>query len=116
VLPIDDDPFVAAIERVATRFTSAGRPRPLVQYQRDPVGFFRDVLGVAEHTIRWSLNPGYDQHRWDGTPDPLVVIAESLADWKNVGVESGTGTGKSFELACIFLWFVACWDGARWFG
>lgn len=115
VLPIDDDPFVAAIERVATRFTSAGRPRPLVQYQRDPVGFFRDVLGIPEHTIRWSLNPGYDKHRWDGTPDPLVVVAEALADWKNVGVESGTGTGKSFELAALILWFVACWDGARVF-
>src|SRR5690606_7190708 len=91
VLPIDDDPFVAAIERVATRFTSAGRPQPLAQYQKDPVGFFRDVLGVPEHTIRWSMNPGYERHRWDGTPDPLVVIAESLAAWKNVGVESGTG-------------------------
>ena len=89
---------------------------PHTIYQQDPVGWMRDVLGIPEHTIRWSLNAGYEKHRWDGTPDPLVKMLESLADWKDVGVESGTGTGKSFTAAAgAVLWFLACWQGSRVF-
>jgi phage terminase large subunit len=74
-----------------------------------------DVLGIPEHTLRWSLNEEYAAHEWDGTRDPLCVIAAALAAEKNVGVESATGTGKSFFAACLVLWFLACWDDARVF-
>jgi hypothetical protein len=84
----------------------------MVRYQHDPIGFARDILGVSEAQIRWSLNPGYDAHQWDGSPDPLAQIAEALADWQDVGVESGTGTGKSFWLAVLILWFLASWENA----
>lgn len=90
--------------------------RPLTQYQHDPVGFCRDILEIPEHTLRWSINPGYDVHSWDGTPDPLVTMLQALVDWKDVGVESGTGTGKSYTVAggCV-LWFLACWANSRVF-
>lgn len=94
---------------------SAEGTEPLVQYQEDPVGFLVDVLGVPEATIRWTLNPEYDGYAWDGTPDPLVTLAEALVGWQDVGVESGTGTGKSFFLACVILWFLGVWKGARVF-
>jgi phage terminase large subunit len=86
-----------------------------VGYQKNPVGWARDILGIPEHTIRWSLNAGYDAHQWDGEQDPLVVIAAAIADWQSVGVESGTGTGKSFWLAVLVLWFLASFEGARVF-
>lgn len=86
-----------------------------VAYQNDPIGWMVDVLEIPEHTLRWSLNNGYDEHQWDGTADPLVAILEGLANWEDVGVESATGTGKSFLGACIVLWFLACWSGARIF-
>lgn len=89
--------------------------QPHTAYQSDPVGWMVDMLGIPENTIRWSLNPGYDKHTWDGTPDPLVAIAESLARFEDTGAESGTGTGKSYEAACLILWFLACFQGARAF-
>jgi phage terminase large subunit len=84
-------------------------------YQRDPIGWMRDVLQIPEHTLRWSMNPGYATHRWDGTPDPLVLVCEALADWQDAGMESGTGTGKSFLGGALVLWFLACWRHARAF-
>lgn len=84
----------------------------MVQYQKDPVGFARDVLEIPESHIRWSLHRAFGTHRWDGTKDPLAVIAESLANWQDVGVESGTGTGKSFWLAVLVFWFLGCFEDA----
>lgn len=89
--------------------------QPHVEYQQDPIGWIRDKLGIPESLIRWSLNQGYGKHHWDGTIDPLVVVSDALRDWKDVGVESGTGTGKSFFGACLILWFLACWEDSRAF-
>lgn len=102
-------PFTAIIREAR----NVQRAKPLVQYQRDPLGFFVRVLGIPERTIRWSLNPGYEAHRWDGERDPLVAIAEGLANGEDVGVESGTGTGKSFEAACLTYWYIAAFENAR---
>ena len=100
----------------ASAFDATGvRMRAQVAYQRDPIGWAIDVLGIPRRTIVWSSNAGYADRAWDGTPDPLVVIAESLADWESVGVESGTGTGKSFWAAVLVLWFVGCFEDARGF-
>src|SRR5206468_263263 len=68
-------------------------------------------LKIPENTIRWSMNEGYSDHVWDGTPDPLVVIAEALAKGvRRVGVESATGTGKTFNNAWLALWFLVCFE------
>ena len=64
-------------------------------YQKRPLEWIVKHLGVPEHTLRWSLNPGYEQHVWDGDKDPLVKIMEALAESKDVGCESATGTGKA---------------------
>lgn len=89
--------------------------QPHTAYQTDPLGWIVDMLGVPEHTLRWSLNLGYESHQWDGTTDPLAAALEALANWDDVGIESATGTGKSFLGACVLLWFLACWSGARGF-
>ena len=81
-----------------------------VEYQRDPIGWMRDKLGVPEHTLVWSLNEGYEDHKWDGDINPLALVCKELADWKDVGVESGTGTGKTFLGACIVLWLLAVYE------
>jgi hypothetical protein len=88
---------------------------PHADYQRDPIGWAVAKLGIPRHTLVWSANEGYRRHDWDGTADPLVVMAEALADWEDVGVESGTGTGKSFFAAVLVLWFLACFKSARVF-
>lgn len=89
-----------------------GSVRPHVEYQRRPLAWITEKLGVPEHTIRWSMNPGYAAHQWDGDRDPMVGILEALADGSSVGVESGTGTGKTFTAACVVFWFLACFENA----
>lgn len=85
--------------------------RPHYEYQKDPIGWIVDKLGVDRRSLLWSLN-GYDGHAWDGTADPLACVLEALAEGRNVGVESATGTGKTFLGAAIVLWFLACWEDA----
>ncbi len=82
-------------------------------YRHDPIAFMVDVLHVPEHTLIWSENPGYDTHRWDGTPEPLATIADTLAKEQDVGAESGTGTGKTFLAAGLMLWFLGSWESSR---
>lgn len=95
------------------RRRQALKNRPHVEYQKDPIAWAVEKLGVREETIRWSLNPGYKGHVWSGTPEPLVAMFEALADWKDTGVESATTTGKSYGGAILVLWFLACWEGAQ---
>ena len=84
--------------------------RAHTEYQEDPVGWIRDKLKVPEHTLRWTMNKGYGAHEWDGTVDPLSEVLEALARHEDVGVESGTGTGKTFLGAAVVLWFLACFE------
>jgi hypothetical protein len=100
------------VKRDVAQLTKLRGPEPDVAYQTRPIAWAHDVLDIPEETIRWSRYPGYAFHTWDGTPDPLAVIAEALAAGQDVGVESGTGTGKTFEAGWLALWFFACWKDA----
>lgn len=90
-------------------------PRPMVEWQNDPVGFMVEKLEIPERTIRWGENPGYASHEWDGTAEPIVTWLEAMADWKHTAVEAGTGTNKSFSLGAIYAWFVCCFEDSRVF-
>jgi hypothetical protein len=86
---------------------------PHIAYQRDPLRWMVEKLGVPQSHLVWSQNRGYERHHWDGTPDPFLVAMQGLADWHNVGIESCTTSGKTWWLARIALWFVACFENAR---
>lgn len=109
-------PYLAPAERAELDTLLAGSDAipsvPHVVYQRRPIDWIVDVLGLPRHRLVWSRNPGFAAHAWDGTPDPIVAITEALRDWRNVGVESGTTTGKTHLGACLVLWFLACWEDA----
>lgn len=81
-------------------------------YQKKPLEWIVEKLGVPEHRLRWSLNARYGEHIWDGDVDPMVLILGALADLHDCGVESATGTGKTFLAACILLWFLACFENS----
>ncbi len=83
------------------------------EYQRDPVGWARDKLLIPEATLRWGIHPAYQQHVWDGTPDPIATAMEAIAQWKDCAIESATGTGKSYGAAILILWFLACFEDAE---
>lgn len=98
-------------------------------YQLNPVEWIEDVLKIPRKTIIWSLNEGYEEMNkglprvmddgtvieegWDGTPDPLHKILTSLAEWRDVVVESSTGTGKTFIAALVALWFLAVFPNSK---
>ena len=82
------------------------------RYITDPLAFAVDHLGVERHTVEWSQLPEYDNHTWDGTPDPLVVISDALGEGSSVGVEGATGTGKTWWAAVIVMWFLHCFENA----
>lgn len=89
------------------------RSGALTQYQTNPIGFLTEELHIPLETIYWGMNPGYENHRWDGTEEPLVTALEALAQWDNVAVEAGTATSKTYVLgAGALLWFLCCWENA----
>jgi len=82
-------------------------------WQKDPLGWIVKHLDVPEHTLRWSLNPGYEdgKHVWDGDKDPLILALDELARGNSIAISSGTNTQKTYSLgACGTLWFLACFE------
>ena len=100
----------AQIEEWERTGESEGELQAHVEYQTRPVDWIVEKLEVPENTIQWSLNEGYPDHKWDGDKDPIIEILEALARGEDCGVESATGTGKTFIAACIVLWFLAVWE------
>lgn len=105
-----DQQAVAAAE-LERRRRLALRLVPHTAYQHDPIGWAVDKLGIREATLRWRLNDGYDAHTWNGTVDPLAAMFDSVGAGRDTGVESATGTGKSYGAAILSLWFPACYEG-----
>ena len=84
-----------------------------VEYQTDPIGWAEDKLGIPRYTMEWGILPQYENHEWDGTPNPIAVMMNAIRDWKDCAVEAGTGTNKSYTAAIIILWFLACFPDAE---
>jgi hypothetical protein len=83
------------------------------RYQKDPIEYMVERLGIKRDTLIWSEHPAYANHKWDGDIDPLAKVMRELALWHDVGVESGTGTGKTYVLgAGLTLWFLECWENS----
>lgn len=81
-------------------------------YQRDPLAYFEERLGIRRETIDWSLIPEYKDHKWDGTENPFKAVADALVNNRWVGVESATGTGKTHFGALIVFWFLECFENS----
>lgn len=85
----------------------------LEYYRSNIVTWIQDRLNISPEKIDWSLLPQYENHRWDGTENPLKAILEALEKGETrIGVESGTGTGKTFLAACIVFWFLECFENS----
>ena len=83
-----------------------------LHYQRNPIDWIVDRLGIRREQIDWELLPQYAGHAWDGTRNPFRVMFEAIADEKWVGIESGTGLSKTFLGACTVLWFLEAFEDA----
>lgn len=89
--------------------------KKLRYYRNNPLEWMVDRLNFDPRNIKWSKYQGYSNHEWDDkdpdliTTDPLHRVLRGLANKNDVGVEAGTGTGKTHLAAAICLWFVDCW-------
>lgn len=60
----------------------------------------------------WTLCPEYKNHKWDGTPNPIMAIFKAIQDGFWVVVKSAVSVNKTFTAACIVFWFLECWVGS----
>lgn len=86
------DDFVQAL--VAQIEARSAITWPCTRWQNDPVGFARDVLGVA----LWSRQ---------------IEILEACRDHKRVAVSSGNKIGKSRTAAVLAIWEFCCFPQTR---
>lgn len=84
----------------------------LKRYRAKPIDYFVERLGVKADTIDWSLLPEYGSHIYDGTNNPFMVMLKGLVNNHWVGVESATGTGKTYNAALVVLWFLECFENS----
>lgn len=73
---------------------------PCTQYQRDPVGFVRDILGDDP----WQV---------EGDEDDQVTFIESVRDHKRVVAPSARSVGKTRAVAWLALWWRSVWPDGR---
>lgn len=81
-------------------------------FMTHPLEYFEKRFGIRPATIDWELNKEYRKHRWDGSINPMMQILRCAAEGTWVGVESATGTGKTFLGALIVFWFLECFENS----
>lgn len=95
-------------------------------WRRDPLLWVQERLGENPEDFKWSEQ--YAQagvnHVWDGDVDPLMKAWSSISksyietqelgtpSFKNIALESATGTGKTYALARIVFWFLDCFENS----
>ncbi len=93
-------------------------------YRTDPLRWAVDKLGIVYESMVWSAADGFPQdHGWDScrydynddgrktkeVPLPNAVhyaMRSIAAGVRQIGIEGGTGTSKTFGLAICVLWFL----------
>lgn len=65
-----------------------------IGYQRDPIGFFVNILGIPK------------AHIWD----KMVAVAESVRDNRFTAVPAGHSVSKTFTAARLAVWFKTCFQ------
>lgn len=82
-------------------------------YAQNPIKWLSERFGEQENSFIWELwGEQYKTHIWDGSPNPLAEAWLALARGQWVGVESATGTGKTYWLARVVFWFLDCFEGS----
>lgn len=72
----------------------------------DPMTWAVDQFNETIESFKWTNYLEYKGHVFDGTPDPFLKAFEALSYGKWVGIESATGTGKTWFLPRVIYWFL----------
>ena len=73
-------------------------------YEKDPLGFASDILGI---TVWGELDPD----RPGLTPDQVTLLEVLAFGKRRIACRAGHGVGKSFVLAIAVLWWLYCKRG-----
>src|SRR5207344_1719281 len=94
--PSSGDTFVDAfLEHFSFEFSMSTRIRfPSPAFQRDPVAFFRQILGVEP----WQRQ---------------IDVIEAVRDFSRVAICSGHKVSKSHSAAGLALWYFCSYEDAR---
>lgn len=76
------------------------------RYQKNPLLWLEERFGEDPKSIKWSNYEGYENHSFDGSIDPLYHAWMDLTELNFVGLESATGTGKTYTASRIIYWFL----------
>jgi hypothetical protein len=83
----------------------------MLKYQRHPDLWLKERFREDPRSIKWSdFSKKYEEHIWDGSKDPLFSAWSNVAGRKWTALESATGTGKTYWLARVMLWFLDVYD------
>lgn len=88
-----------ALEELAKRKQS-------LNYQKHPEKWLVERFGEDDKLLFWDKHGGYENHIWDGTKNPFAEAAAAMANGNWVGIESATGTGKTYYLPRLIYWFL----------
>lgn len=86
------------------------RREQMKRWQLNPLLWYVERMGGKLEDFKWSTHPEYENHIWDGDVDPIAKAWKDVAYKKWVGIESATGTGKTFFLARLVLWFLDVYE------
>lgn len=86
--------------------------KKLATWQLHPDIWLKERFGEDIKAILWDEYPEYAQHIWDGTPNPLYKAWKEVANGNWTGVESATGTGKTYILSRIVYWYLDCFENS----
>lgn len=76
-------------------------------HRMDPLSWYVERWGGKPEHLDWTKhNKEYNSHIWDGTPNPLLNVWQSIADHKDVSASSATSIGKTYLASIIVFWFL----------
>lgn len=98
----------------------------LEEKRQDIIEWAESALGVKPSSLEWSMNGFPDNHKWDSgvyehvkdedglkkaifhpAKDPIAMMMRGVQEKeRRIGVEGGTGTGKTYAAAVVVLWFL----------
>lgn len=79
----------------------------------DPEAWLVERFNEDPRMIFWDhYGSEYDNHKWDGTKNPLAAMWFSVIKNQKTGLASGTGTGKTYCLSRIAYWWLDCWENS----
>lgn len=83
------------------------------EWQQNPLLWMKERLGEDPKAIVWTeWGEAYKNHTWDGDRNALARAWLDIAQKHWVGIEAGTGTGKTYILARIVFWFLDVYKDA----